>query len=128
MEASLVLGKVFGLYLTIICFSMFLNRARMRETIIELVDNRPLLLVISIFTFILGTLAIVFHNIWVADWRVIITVLCWLTFLKGAVRLLFPGIDKYWVGMIDSPKFYNTSIVLMFFLGIYLLYQVNLLG
>ena len=38
-----------------------------------------------------GGLAIVLvHNVWVADWRVIITLLGWLLLVRGAVRILIP--------------------------------------
>ena len=30
------------------------------------------------------------HNVWVADWRVIITLLGWLLMVRGTVRMLIP--------------------------------------
>ena len=30
------------------------------------------------------------HNVWVADWRIVITLLAWLTLIKGIVRLNLP--------------------------------------
>jgi uncharacterized protein YacL len=49
------------------------------------------------FVFMAGMLALVAglaivnaHNLWVADWRVIITVLGWVAVIRGIVSLLFP--------------------------------------
>jgi hypothetical protein len=30
------------------------------------------------------------HNVWTADWRVIITVFGWLAVIGGVIRILFP--------------------------------------
>ena len=37
-----------------------------------------------------GFLIVNFHNVWVWDWTVIITVLGWLALLKGILLLLLP--------------------------------------
>jgi hypothetical protein len=49
------------------------------------------------FVFIVGMLALVAglaivnaHNVWVRDWRVIITILGWLAVIRGILSLLFP--------------------------------------
>jgi hypothetical protein len=31
------------------------------------------------------------HNLWVGDWRVLITILGWLLVLRGVTNLMFPG-------------------------------------
>jgi uncharacterized protein YjeT (DUF2065 family) len=38
-----------------------------------------------------GLSILYFHNVWRADWTVVITILGWLAALKGAHLLLFPG-------------------------------------
>ena len=49
------------------------------------------------FVFVMGMLALVAglaivnaHNVWVGDWRVIITILGWLAVIRGVLSLLFP--------------------------------------
>lgn len=40
---------------------------------------------------LMGGLAVIrFHNIWVKDWRVIVTLLGWMSLLAGLVRMAFP--------------------------------------
>ena len=40
---------------------------------------------------ILGLLMLQFHNIWVRDWPVLVTIIAWITTLKGATAMLFPN-------------------------------------
>ena len=37
-----------------------------------------------------GLAVVLTHNVWVADWPVLITILGWLTAIAGAFRLLAP--------------------------------------
>ena len=50
------------------------------------------------FTILFGVLALLAglaivnaHNLWVSDWRVIITVVGWLAIIRGVLSLLFPA-------------------------------------
>jgi hypothetical protein len=37
----------------------------------------------------MGMLIVALHNVWSADWRLLVTLLGWLTVIKGAVITLF---------------------------------------
>jgi hypothetical protein len=39
---------------------------------------------------VFGLLIVMFHNVWVGSWEVIITILGWLALLKGVVLLVQP--------------------------------------
>ena len=53
----------------------------------------PLLpVVIGAFTLILGLLFVQFHNVWTMDWRVLVTIIGWITLIKGSVALLAPSL------------------------------------
>ena len=53
-------------------------------------DNRPLTYLASVFVLILGLLLVVAHNVWVAGWPVIVTLLSWLVLIKAVAYLLLP--------------------------------------
>ena len=38
----------------------------------------------------MGLVVVIFHNLWVADWRLIITVFGCLVLIKGVVLIVFP--------------------------------------
>jgi len=47
-----------------------------------------------------GFLIIKFHNVWQLNWTVLITIIGWMAFIKGAVLLIAPkamnNMVKYW--------------------------------
>ncbi len=57
----------------------------------DLVGNKRLLWLTGLITFVMGAVIVALHNVWSADWRVLVTLLGWLTAIKGAVILLFPS-------------------------------------
>ena len=71
---------------------------------------------------IIGNLLVVSHNVWTADWRVIITIFGWLSLLKGVVRLFFPSIAIKNVDTLLRNKLLVPLLVVFGALGLYLSY------
>ena len=71
----------------------------------------PALLYLSgVLTMIAGVAILLAHNVWVADWRVLITVFGWLAAVGGAARIALPGASKA-VGerMLDKPAWMTVG-------------------
>ena len=123
MNASIVLAKILGLYLIISGIGLLLNRKYYQSAAYNLAKNDGLLLFCSVIALILGLILVVFHNIWVANWPVIITVLAWLTLLKGGVRLLFPQTAGKSARLLNDDRIYYSMLAICILLGLYLAYH-----
>lgn len=67
----------------------------------------------SVVPFVVGLSIVLQHNLWVAEWYVVITIIGWLFLLVGAVGLIFPEqglkrMEKFctekelvWEGVVD---------------------------
>jgi hypothetical protein len=51
----------------------------------------PFIILIGILALVAGLAIVNAHNLWVSDWRVIITILGWLAIIRGVLSLLFPA-------------------------------------
>ena len=122
MDVSIFLAKVFGIYLVIVSLSLLINRQKFKQLFSDFLNNSPAAFLSAIMTLIMGILLILFHNIWTTDWRVLITLLSWLVFVKGAVRVLCPKFDSLFVGMVNKESFYAWAGGIYLILGGYLLY------
>jgi hypothetical protein len=56
----------------------------------EFIGSRALIFVTGVLALVAGLAVINAHNVWVRDWRVIVTVLGWLLILRGIMNLIFP--------------------------------------
>lgn len=59
--------------------------------IIKYTDDKTITISTGYITFLLGLITVVLHNIWVADLRVAVTILGWMTLLKGIEKIALPG-------------------------------------
>jgi hypothetical protein len=64
--------------------------AKLLGRIINYTDDKTITISTGYITFLLGLATVVAHNIWVADWRVAITLLGWTTLFKGIEKIAFP--------------------------------------
>lgn len=120
MILSLFLARFLGLFLIILCSAIIANRKR----IYEIAQNfNPALIIVSGFiNIILGLLLVLIHNIWTSDWRVIITLLAWLTLAKGMFRLFAPYKVMAFAIKFTHPKIILCASSLFLLIGIYLTY------
>jgi hypothetical protein len=122
MDMSIFLAKVISLYFIIISISMWHNGADFfKEVIQDIANNAALRLLGGVISLILGILLIVSYNYWIFEWTIIITLFAWMVFIKGFVITVFPKwgmeINRKFV---ENKNVYNSSIVIMLLLGIYL--------
>jgi hypothetical protein len=76
--------------LVIVGITVF-NKSYFNAVMTDLANSKGLLWVTGLITFVMGTVIVALHNVWSADWRVLVTLLGWLTVIKGAVIMLFPS-------------------------------------
>jgi len=123
MDVSKFLSKVLGIYLVIIGVAMLVNMHQFASYVSDLVNDKPLMFVSGFFTLILGILMVVSHNIWEWHWRVIISILAWMTLLKGATLIFYPQfIDKSTMLFLKNTNFSYITAIIDFILGALLCY------
>lgn len=64
--------------------------AKFLGSVIKMTEDRTITVSTGYITFLLGLVTVILHNIWVADWRIAITILGWVTLLKGITKIGFP--------------------------------------
>jgi hypothetical protein len=90
MQTSLYLAKLIGPTLIVIGIGMLINRDGYQDMAREFLGSRALIYLAGIFAFVPGLAVVLAHNVWTADWRVIITILGWLALIGGTFRILLP--------------------------------------
>ncbi|MGC1203702.1 MAG: hypothetical protein WA839_02310 [Flavobacteriaceae bacterium] len=119
MDNSIFLAKFWGWYLIIFFLILSFNPKRIKQIFNDLNDEK-FLIVSSFMAIIVGLLNILFHNIWEPNWKLIITLIGWISLFIGLALFVFP---KHTV---VTLKFINVKLVqviytLLFFTGLFLL-------
>lgn len=88
MELTIFLAKFWGsLFMLLGALSV---AARFLRRVVEYTEDRTVTISTGYITMLLGLVTVVAHNVWVWDWPLVITLLGWVTLLKGIEKVGFP--------------------------------------
>ena len=122
MDNSVLFAKFMGPFIVVIGAGLLLNRKAFQEIMEGFTKDKALIFISGLMTFIIGLAMVIFHNMWITDWRLIITVFGWLTLIKGVILIVFP--DRV-ISMTDMYKKHIRMIMIswsiMIVFGIFLI-------
>jgi hypothetical protein len=122
MELSLFLAKAIGVGLMLIAASMLVNRKNI-DLLFEAYRTPSVVFLTGIVEMFLGTMMVIAHNIWVADFRLVITLIGWILLLRGVGRSFFPSrIPRMLARFRAMDSIYAPLLVAIFLIGAYLAY------
>lgn len=124
MATSIPIAKLMGPILLVAAIAMLADAKDLQEMAREFLKDRALIYVTGVLA-MLGGLAIVNnHNIWIADWPVIITLFGWAMIIGGAVRMALPSAVRSIGGaMMKIPAMIRISGVVWALIGAFLTYK-----
>jgi len=88
MEISIFFAQLWGSFFVIFGL-LFIITGQLGKTI-EMTDDKAFVISTGYITLLMGLVTVILHNVWVADWRVAITILGWSTLIKGITKVGFP--------------------------------------
>jgi len=94
MATSRFLARLIGPLFLVIGIGMLFNGDVYRAMAEEILRSVPLIYLTGILSLLGGLALLHFHNIWALDWRVIITVVGWLSVIGGVARMLVPQVGQ----------------------------------
>lgn len=119
MSNSIFLAKFWGWYLIIFFFILSYNPKRIKQ-IFEDLNDEKFLIISSFIAIIVGLLNILFHNIWSPNWKLIITLIGWISLFIGLSLFILPKQTISWLRYINI-KLVQVIYVLLFLTGLFLL-------
>ena len=87
----MLVAKILAIYLLSVGVGMFNGSINIKKMMDSFENSQGLLLVTGCICIILGFLIVDNHNIWVKDWKVVVTIVGWATLAKGVLLIAFPN-------------------------------------
>jgi len=123
MQTSIFIAKLMGPILFALGLAILLDQKTMRAMAKGLLANHALIFLFGILDLLLGLLIVLVHNVWVMDWRVIITVIGWISIFRGLVRMLcIPYIIKNGPRLLKKPGLLTGASIGVLIIGAVLSY------
>ena len=121
MQTSIFLAKLMGPILALAGLAMLINRKGLDALAEEFLRSRALFFLLGLIDFTVGLAIVLTHNVWVADWRIIITLLGWLLLARGVVRTLAPDqIKPLGTKLLKNQNVMAGSVAVVLVLGLVL--------
>ena len=124
MDAIIFLAKFWGWFMLIIAVIYLVGRESFFAQLLKLHEDKGFIFLTGCILLILGLITIILHNVWQADWRIIITFIGWASLLKGISRIGFPEYTQKLIKVFFKKKIilFRVAMVLVGLLGIWLIY------
>ena len=114
MDTSVYLARLLGPVLAIAGIGILIGPNAYLAMAGRMMNDAPLIYLATIMGLIGGIALVHAHNIWVADWRVIITILAWITVIESAVWLLFPSEMRHvWAPLLSETLLLVVAVLVL---------------
>lgn len=125
MDTTVLLAKFWGLLLvvTLSCFALSLCfNNKLTKFLQRLAEDQALIFFGGFISIVLGCATIALHNMWGTTNEIIVSLIGWLSLVKGATRMIMPElIMKTTMKMQANKKSFALPFIISIVLGIYLL-------
>lgn len=121
MAYSEMLAGLLGPVLATIGLAMMTSQRALEAMAGQMPTSLPVVFLAGLLLLVAGLSIVRVHNLWVADWRVIVTLAGWFSVVGGVVRMLLPEQSAAVALPVASNRGGATFSGLLFLmLGIYL--------
>ena len=119
MDVSIFFAQLWGSFFVIFGLLSIIT-GQLGKTI-EMTDNKAFVISTGYITLLMGLVTVILHNVWVADWRIVITILGWTTVIKGIQKIGFPEFIHKQAQRFKKGQILSAAILIL--LGAWLLWM-----
>ena len=122
---TVFLSRLIGLYCIVAALAMFLRGQAIVDVVTSLMRDAPLLFFVGVVTLCAGLAMVLAHNVWSGGAvAVTITVVSWLTLIKGVLFLTLTqeAETAFFMQRLHYQEFFHLYAAISLAFGVYLTY------
>ncbi len=124
MNSSVIIAQLIGPTMLLMGISLFINFEGLQEMGRKFIESRALIMMAGVMAFIPGLAIVNFHNIWIMEWPLAVTLFGWLLIVAGIVRIVFfEQLRILGKAMLGNANFIRLAGVFMLSLGGFLSFK-----
>jgi hypothetical protein len=122
-HASIFIARLLGPLIVVMAVALLAQPESYRAILKEFIHSAALCYLAGFFGLLGGIALVLVHNVWTADWRVVITLIGWITIARGAFTLLWPqSVAAIGARLFESRRAVAIVAVVNLALGLFLSY------
>lgn len=92
MGNAVFIARLLGPFLTVVGLGILFNLKSYDKVLEDFTNNSALMYLGGLMSLVVGVLILLYSNVWTLGWEVIITIVGWMSLLKGILLIVAPGI------------------------------------
>lgn len=123
MVTSILLAKFLSLIFVPFGLIVLFNRTLFDKFIATLPENPAFFIFSGFINLVIGSLIIAIHNSWATNWAMVITIVGWVLFVSGVIRLCCPYKLLQFLLTSNLRRISIIGGLVIFLVGLFLLYH-----
>lgn len=124
MTTSIVFARLIGPVMLVAAITMLVDRDAIRDIAEDFMNSPALIYLAGVLTLVMGIAIVTFHNTWVMDWRIIITLFGYIAVMSGVFRMALPTkVKQLGDWMLETKMIVRSAAVLNGLLGAFLTFK-----
>lgn len=113
MELSTLTAQILALVYLAAGVGALTSKLSYNDILEEFVKSRGLTYLAGFMALVLGMIVVHYHNYWVADWTVLITLFAWAAVIKGVAMIAFPQTLPSFRGLFKHTKLFGLIAIVL---------------
>src|SRR5579862_6955180 len=107
MTLSFFVARFLGPGFALVGLAVLLREKMFKAILLEISQSAALIYLSGFLAFVSGLVLILVHNIWSADWRLLITLIGWIAAVRGFITIFQPQ----WAAALFSRLTVNAGLL-----------------
>ncbi len=95
VETIRIVARIAAVFCTTVAAGLLLNGDYYKRELEKLLDNFGIIFIDGFLSLAVGCTLIYYHNVWVMDWPLLITLAGWGGLIQGIIAVAFPNLLKH---------------------------------
>ena len=113
MELPVLVARMLALVYISAGIAALSGNIDFRKIVEDYSSSQGLTFISGFMALIFGVLLVHYHNIWVKDWIVIITIIGWMSLFKGIMLIAFPQSISYFKNWYKNTRVWGIFMIVL---------------
>lgn len=115
------LAEIWGISMIVVSLALLIKERHIKTIFSAILTDTGMFLS-GVLSFMIGLAMVLAHNTWVNSWTTIITIIGWITLLKGVGRLFMPEKCIVMIKKLENATFLPYLLIAAVFVGLIITY------
>ena len=112
MELSILIAKIISVVYISSGIAVLIGTVDLNKLVNDFEKSPALTFIAGCAGIIFGILLVQYHNCWVKNWTVLITIISWCMLIGGILVVVFPKTLLYYKNLVTGSRFWGIFMIL----------------